>query len=473
MMGDALLSWYNDPLLLDEQPVNAQYWITANDLIIEGAQDRVFLMQSVWNSGQQWIVTWDDRLCEQCRPMANQVVGLDQPFITPTGQRIFVCQEIHSNCRCTIVPVLHENIGKSLKGSPFLKSAKMQEVEVKVGQFSKALAITDIVSGMYEGGMNCEQIGNALGTPKQTISNWLNTMEIPPRPVGFLQKEKREVQYDDEGHPGYWVTHNGVKIFIREGESIEDAFKRWKGKKKDKNKDKRRDENKGDKEAENEAYESSIKLPLKEGKVTGFPKDLDSAPTEIHLSKKIHELGDKAVEKTKESGEEWGFFLHFNEAGRLLPDKLKSPSEKASGGEWIILAEYSAIKKQDESIQGMFHTHPKSTTFPSGELSFSEGNLGTLLEMEDALLLCKGPQGDYLLALRTQQTPLARKGIGREATQLYREIARDKTILNIKKGLERKTAVIKAVFETMVEICKKYNIALYKGEVGKPAKKVI
>jgi len=32
---------------------------------------------------------------------------------------------------------------------------------------------------------------------------------------------------------------------------------------------------------------SSIRLPLKAGRVTGFPKDLASAPQEIRLSKKL------------------------------------------------------------------------------------------------------------------------------------------------------------------------------------------
>ena len=48
-MRYVLLSWYNDPLLLDQQPVNTQYWTTANDLITEGAQDRIFLTQSYFN----------------------------------------------------------------------------------------------------------------------------------------------------------------------------------------------------------------------------------------------------------------------------------------------------------------------------------------------------------------------------------------------------------------------------------------
>lgn len=48
-MSDALLSWHNDPLLLDQQPVSAQSWTTANDLVTQGAQDRVFLTRNCFN----------------------------------------------------------------------------------------------------------------------------------------------------------------------------------------------------------------------------------------------------------------------------------------------------------------------------------------------------------------------------------------------------------------------------------------
>ena len=176
--------------------------------------------------GQQWLVTWDDRLCEQCRPMANKTAGLDEPFITPTGQRIMIPQEIHPNCRCTVVPVLHENIGKSIRGTRFVKTGKMQEVETILSSYSgDPVDVTDVMQGLYEGGLTTEDIGKTLGSTKQTISNWLGLMEIPTRPVGF-PVTKAEQQTDESGKKGKWVTIRGRRIFIREGEDLAEAFKR-------------------------------------------------------------------------------------------------------------------------------------------------------------------------------------------------------------------------------------------------------
>ena len=74
--------------------------------------------------------------------------------------------------------------------------------------------------------------------------------------------------------------------------------------------------------------------------------------------------------------------------------------------------------------------------------------------------------------LRTKQTDPSREGIGKETNMAYLELARAKTHVNLEKGMERKPAIIKAVFRAMIGIFKKYNIALYKGEMGKAAKKL-
>jgi len=96
---------------------------------------------------------------------------------------------------------------------------------------------------------------------------------------------------------------------------------------------------------EEENEESSIHFPLITGQVTGLPKDPTSTPAEIRLSKKIHKQGNEAMEQTNQSGREWGFFLHFDEMGRLIPGEVKEPSEKASEDEWITREEYLKLKK--------------------------------------------------------------------------------------------------------------------------------
>ena len=245
----------------------------------------------------------------------------------------------------------------------------------------------------------------------------------------------------------------------------------------DRNKNKEEEEkiehgNDTDRDNENDEGESSIRFPLKEGRVIGLPKDPASVPAEIRLSKKIHKQGNEAMEQTKQSGREWGFFLHFDEVGRLIPGKVKGPSEKASEDEWITREEYLQIKKQDETIHGNFHTHPKSTRYPGAELMLSHGNIGFFLEAEDVFNICKVPQSDYLLILRTKQTDPSREGSGEEAATAYLDLAWNKQTANLIAGMELKPAIDKAVNEAMIEICKKYNIALYKELGDKAVKKL-
>lgn len=46
-----------------------------------------------------WIVTPDERLCQVCAPMSGQLVGLHEPFRTPTGQLV-IGPPAHPRCRC-------------------------------------------------------------------------------------------------------------------------------------------------------------------------------------------------------------------------------------------------------------------------------------------------------------------------------------------------------------------------------------
>ena len=52
------------------------------------------------------------------------------------------------------------------------------------------------------------------------------------------------------------------------------------------------------------------------------------------------------------------------------------------------------------------------------------------------------------------------------------ELTREKVRANIMEDMEQKPAINKAAVEAMIEICKKYNIALYKGQMGRAAKKL-
>jgi phage portal protein BeeE len=49
-----------------------------------------------------WILTPDDRLCEEiCEPMEDQEVGLDEPFTTGAGEQI-AAPPAHPSCRCAV-----------------------------------------------------------------------------------------------------------------------------------------------------------------------------------------------------------------------------------------------------------------------------------------------------------------------------------------------------------------------------------
>lgn len=116
---------------------------------------------------------------------------------------------------------------------------------------------------------------------------------------------------------------------------------------------------------------------------------------------------------------------------------------------------------------------PKGQEFPGAELAFSVGNIGLFLETHDALYVCYGEQGTYLLLLRTQQTDPPREGLAEEAATLYIHWAREKTHANILQGMDPPQAINQAVHAAMIEVCKKYNIVLYQGESKKRAQKLI
>ncbi|MFQ5820122.1 MAG: hypothetical protein ACE5I5_09065 [Candidatus Heimdallarchaeota archaeon] len=214
---------------------------------------------------------------------------------------------------------------------------------------------------------------------------------------------------------------------------------------------------------EEENEESSIRLPLKVGRVTELPKDLGSVPREIRLSDEFHKNSHEAWKCAKESGNEWGYFIHLDEEGQLIAGKLK----EGTPHEWIRFEEYVKARKQDKTIQGLMHTHLEEETV------FSPSNIGFFLAAKDSICKCMDPQGNYLIRLRTEQTDPPWEGIFEEATQAYTAVAREKTKQHIMENeLDRKEAIRRSMVEAMIEVCKQYNIALYTGTSKKAAKKV-
>jgi len=173
--------------------------------------------------------------------------------------------------------------------------------------------------------------------------------------------------------------------------------------------------------------------------------------------------------KHSRSREEWGYFIHLDERGHLIAGELK----KGPSDEWITLEAYLKARKQDKTIQGLMHTHPKSERHPGSELVFSVGNVGVFLEANDAVQICMDPQGDYLIMLRTEQTDRPREGISKEAAKAYVDLAQDISNTHIiEHNMEIKDAIVKSVFDALIEICTNYKIALYKGGKNKAPKKV-
>ena len=124
--------------------------------------------------------------------------------------------------------------------------------------------------------------------------------------------------------------------------------------------------------------DSSIRLPLKTGQVTGLSNDPSSAPQHLHLNDEIHEKSHDASNRAKGSGNEWGFFIHLDEKGRLFPGKLK----EGTPHEWISLDEYLKARKLDETIHGLMHIHLEGRTV------FSPSNIGFFLAANDAISVC-------------------------------------------------------------------------------------
>lgn len=181
--------------------------------------------------GKQWIVTYDDRLCPICRPMANKTAGLKDYFVTNEGLRVLE-PPVHPQCRCTITPILFENVVKTAK-SFFTKTEGMKKIEERLKPWG-TFKIEELLPAMYKI-LNMGLIGKALQVSKMTVSRWLQSMGVDRRPN--IAEDPTECtknptfEKDSVGKEGVWLQiYEGeilnLRTFLRKGERLETALKR-------------------------------------------------------------------------------------------------------------------------------------------------------------------------------------------------------------------------------------------------------
>jgi hypothetical protein len=73
---------------------------TAQHALWQQATDKGLLEEDRTN--RKWLVTPDDRLCRYCRAMEDQVVGLNEEFVSPLDGRRVLTPPLHPRCRCTV-----------------------------------------------------------------------------------------------------------------------------------------------------------------------------------------------------------------------------------------------------------------------------------------------------------------------------------------------------------------------------------
>ena len=131
---------------------------------------------------KQWLVTWDDRLCEQCRPLANQTIPLGKEFMTYSGVMV-KNPPLHPNCRCTIVPVLKPEVRRTGKGF-YKPTTKMLELETHFGKKIKPLLEGLLVE---KGSLNqlADFLNKEVGKiTVMSLSNWCRALDVETLPKG-------------------------------------------------------------------------------------------------------------------------------------------------------------------------------------------------------------------------------------------------------------------------------------------------
>lgn len=144
-------------------------------------------MRSGMIKEKQWLVTWDSRLDEECRAMANQTVPIGKEFISSTGGMI-KNPPLHPNCRCTIVPILKPEVRRT--GKSFYKpTPKMMQLET---HYKKGIVplLEELIQ--EKGSINkvAEQLSKEVGSiTVQSLSNWCRQLGIETAPKGGDQSQ--------------------------------------------------------------------------------------------------------------------------------------------------------------------------------------------------------------------------------------------------------------------------------------------
>ncbi|MCK5160390.1 MAG: phage portal protein, partial [Candidatus Aureabacteria bacterium] len=179
---------------------------------------------------KQWLVTWDDRLCPICRPMANKTAGLQDYFVTEEGLRVLE-PPVHPQCRCTIIPVLYDHVIKT-DDSFFIKTDAMKKIEARFKPYIDEYQIELLLPALYKT-LSMEQVGKALGITKMTVSRWMKELKIETRPTiaedPKSSAKKKDLEKDSMGKKGNYIELYNIedgKLFIRDGEKLETALKR-------------------------------------------------------------------------------------------------------------------------------------------------------------------------------------------------------------------------------------------------------
>lgn len=138
--------------------------------------------QSGLVEGKQWVVTYDDRTCEECRRMANKIVKLNDNFFSTLFGYV-QNPPLHPRCRCTIVPVLKKNVELSAQGA-LVKTVKMLEIEEKFGK-----PLETLLPEMYKAKeMSYREIAEEFGMTKPGVKRWIDLFGIEPRPPSVWKK---------------------------------------------------------------------------------------------------------------------------------------------------------------------------------------------------------------------------------------------------------------------------------------------
>lgn len=139
---------------------------------------------------KQWLVAWDDRLCEQCRPLANQIAPLGAEFMAQTGAKV-LNPPLHPNCRCTILPIVRKDARKTAQEKYYVPTPKMQKIEK---HFEKPLE--EILPELLEEYKSLNRVAEHISkevvpVTVMSLSNWARQLGVETRERGGDTSEFR------------------------------------------------------------------------------------------------------------------------------------------------------------------------------------------------------------------------------------------------------------------------------------------